>query len=281
MENWPRAFALLPLLLLLLSLAATADGVDGELQPQQLPDTVVVYLCVTGRELSAGTTNSIFTLLEVARPLRPKVHIFPDVRSSSDLVQLRSAVLTEWYDKADDNDVFVFVDNDIVFTPDDFFHLLTCKADVCGGLYSGGDGDQGTPRASWLDVDRWLAGETEEVLFVGAGFTAIHRPVLTKIISYMRKQDGFARVSGLSKRVVPFFQEVITRRPVAANLEQQELVWMGEDVSFCYRVRMAGGVVKAFYSPTIGHLKTKQFVLGRSWEPKKPSSPQEQEKEEL
>ncbi len=228
----------------------------------------IIYLCVTGMELHASTANSIFALLDHVK-IYSDLQIIADVRSSSDLVQLRSAVLTEWFDRYTDQDIFVFVDNDMVFQPEDFLSLLQCQADVCGGLYTGGPAANNRPRASWPSVDEWLAGNTEEAYYTGAGFTAIRRPILQRIIHDLEQELGFSRVSGLdNRRYIPFFQQVITRNPTLLQ-DQSQPVWMGEDVSFCYRVRKAGGKVKVFYSPTIGHEKGAPYFLDHTWQPKK------------
>jgi len=223
---------------------------------------VNVYLCVTGRNMNAATANSIFTLLE-AMAFIPDVKILPDVRMSSDLVHLRSAVLTEWFDRASDTDIFVFIDNDMVFQPADFVRLIQCDADVCGGIYSSGEGDN--PNARFVDTKAFAAGRNNELLYTGGGFTAIKRPILKKVMEDIHKEIGSVRVRGLQNRYyVPFFHQLFTKNPD----NEQELVWMGEDYSFCHRVRQAGGVIKGFYSPTLGHEKTKQYFLPSVWDPK-------------
>jgi len=230
---------------------------------------VTAYLCVTGRSINEGTANSIFTLLEFAQ-LQPNLKIIPDVRSSSDLVQLRSAVVTEWYDRAAEHDLFVFVDNDMIFEPMDFFRLLQCDGDVCGGLYSNGENER--PNAVFIDLPRFLNGSTDELLSTGAGFTMIRKPILRKIIAQIKKEFGRSRVIGLqNQRYIPFFQEIIRPKVLvqeeesAKSREKQELIWFGEDYSFCYRVKRAGGTIKGFYSPTLGHEKTKKYFLPRVW----------------
>jgi len=230
---------------------------------------IEVYLCVTGRNLNAGTANSIFALLEVAQ-LIPNLKIVADVRSSSDLVQLRSSVLTEWMDRANNTDVFVFLDNDMVFQPADFIRLLQCDADVCGGIYSSGEGDK--PNAAFVDLPGFLAGRNADLLYTGAGFTAIRKPILRKVMDLIHKEIGYSRITGFGGNLyVPFFHQLITTNPD----KPKDTIWMGEDVSFCHRVRRAGGSVKGFYSPTLGHEKVRQYFVPRAWEPKTSQPKQE------
>jgi len=227
-------------------------SIIGHSLPSLVPFTKV-YLCITGRTVHASTVNSVFNLLEAAKEYAD-IRIIPDVRSSSDLPQLRSSVLSEWYDTSEDTDIFVFLDNDISFLPVDFFRLLNCKADVCGGVLSLGDSNM--PNAKFLD-QKWNIYGENELAHVGTAFMAIKRPILRRVMEILKDEIDVVRVTGIGLNYVPFFHQLIT------NPDGKQTVWMGEDVSFCYRVRKAGGVVKGINSNTMGHEKFKQFV----WNP--------------
>lgn len=205
----------------------------------------------------------MFTLLETSNPL---FALYAEVRSSSSLTHLRSAVLTEWYNRSSDQDIFVFIDNDQTFLPKDFFRLVSCESDVCGGLYRIHGAD--FPNCQFLKgtngLQAFLAGETQEVLSIATGFMAIKRPILTKIIDYLQVQKGYSFVEAYGIGVVPFFDQT----KVMMDDTQKHREWLGEDWSFCELVRAVGGKLEAFYSPTIGHDKMQVLYLNEKFKPR-------------
>lgn len=131
----------------------------------------------------------MFTLLESPHA---GFSLHPEVRSSSSLPHLRSAVLTEWYNSSSPDDIFVFIDNDQTFTPDDFYRLITCESDVCGGLYRiYGGANSNYPNCQFgpKGLAGFLAGDSE-VLATATGFMAIKKPILSKIVRHLKQTRG-------------------------------------------------------------------------------------------
>jgi hypothetical protein len=102
----------------------------------------------------------------------------------------------------------------------------------------------------------------------------IGKPILDKLKDMLTQELGRERVwisdAEGERDVIPFFSSVFGANEL--NPADSKLVWLGEDYSFCYRVRKAGGIIRAFLSRTIGHDTTsiKYFFpenyINKTWE---------------
>jgi hypothetical protein len=172
---------------------------------------------------------------------------------SSNIVRARSLVLTRWYDKSKDGDLFLFLDSDHVFSKEDIIKLVELKdCDVSCGIYPN---SQGEPNAVAEDLGAFLDNYRDNrILYAGTGYMLIRRPICTKIKNYFEKTYGYSRVciDGNNKHVIPFFKTVfIDSENDLEPLDEKH--WLSEDTSFCWLVRHCGGVIRGFLSQTLGH----------------------------
>jgi hypothetical protein len=172
---------------------------------------------------------------------------------SSNIVRARSLVLTRWYDRSKDDDLFLFLDSDHVFSKDDIIKLVELKdCDVSCGIYPN---SQGEPNAIAEDLGAFLDNYRDNrILYAGTGYMLIRRPICTKIKNYFEQTYGYSRVciDYKTRHVIPFFKTVfIDSENGLEPLDEKH--WLSEDTSFCWLVRHCGGVIRGFISQTLGH----------------------------
>lgn len=172
----------------------------------------------------------------------------------SNIVHARSILLTEWYDKANEEDLFLFIDSDQTFAVEDIVNIIKHEGDVVSGIYVNG---AGFPTCFPVNTKLFQEGLDNRLLYSGCGFMLIRRGILSKVIKTMEK-DGptrfaVARDSSSESAVVPFFQPKLLEQSEMSPNENPRGDWLGEDYSFCWRVRQAGGKVVAMFSHTLGH----------------------------
>jgi hypothetical protein len=156
----------------------------------------------------------------------------------SNLPVARSKALTDWYKSHQEGDIFFFLDADQTFRTEDLRAILSLPGDVKCGLYANAFGECiGTP----VDKKAFAKGDNLEIESAGCGLMAIQWGIVNRLaetISSVRVKEG--------EFVIPFFQNIFVK-------QESYIQWLGEDISFCYKVREAGGHIYGFVSPTIGH----------------------------
>lgn len=180
----------------------------------------------------------------------------------SNIVHARSCALTKWYDQAKEDDMFLFIDSDHVFTEHDITKIVELPdCDVACGIYCGASGD---PNAYMVDFKAFMDNSRDNRMLYGAtGFMLIRKPVCRNMLKNIEKLDGGTRfsVDDVYDYVIPFFRT----RFVDGS-------WLGEDYAFCWLVRQSGGTIRGFLSNTLGHevLSIKHFLpeeyTGKTWD---------------
>lgn len=156
----------------------------------------------------------------------------------SNLPVARSKALTDWYAEHQAGDIFFFLDADQTFRTEDIRAILKLPGDVKCGLYANALGECiGQP----LDPRAFAKGDNLEIESAGCGLMAITWLIVDKLAKVLPKVQ-----TKHDEPIVPFFQSLIVNRG-------ESLQWLGEDISFCYKVREIGGHLYGFVSPTIGH----------------------------
>lgn len=156
----------------------------------------------------------------------------------SNLPVARSKALSEWYKEHKPGDIFFFLDADQTFRTEDLRAILKLPGDIRCGLYANAFGECiGEP----VDKKAFFKGENLEIESAGCGLMAITWEIVDKLAKelptvYIKNNDS----------MYPFFQSVFIE-------EDGYTYWLGEDISFCYKVREVGGHLYGFVSPTIGH----------------------------
>lgn len=205
---------------------------------------------------STVNTNFVSCILQLIdsnlnHDIKMNVNFCPH-QGVSNIVHARSRALTQWYDTSKDDDLFLFIDSDHVFTKKDIINMINLKnCDVSCGIYCKSTGE---PNAYAIDLDAFLDNYRDNrLLYAGTGFMLIKRPICTKIIDLIKKIDGDeARFSTSGDYIVPFFRTRIVD-PENGLKPEDVKHWLGEDYSFCWMVRQCGGVIRGLLSNTLGH----------------------------
>jgi SAM-dependent methyltransferase len=153
----------------------------------------------------------------------------------------------------------IFLDGDIIFTPEDVEKLLDALnsgLDAVGGLYPVRGG-------TFLAQRGWngkfhISGNLEEVQFVSTGFVGISRSILEKITKDMPLLN-----KGSWSECYPIFED-----------GRFEDIFISEDWDFCNKVRQAGAKVYAHTGIQLLHLKeriytTQEAIDKMTWKPEK------------
>lgn len=170
----------------------------------------------------------------------------------SNIDQARSILVTNWYDTASEEDLFLFLDADQTFTSQDILSLINLNCDVAVGVYSSLDG---RPTCRPKDYPRFMTGENKEIYYGATGLMLIRKPILRRVEEFIKKEyKGVSRfwISNDHNAIIPFFiQRLIISETIPSDKPIPE--WLGEDYGFCWTVRRVGGSIKCHVSPTIGH----------------------------
>ena len=178
-----------------------------------------------------------------------EVKILP---GKSNIDQARSILVTNWYDSASEEDLFLFLDADQTFTSQDILSLINLNCDVACGVYSSLDG---RPTCRPKDYPRFMTGENKEIYYGATGLMLVRKPILCRVEALIKKEYmGHSRfwISNDNNAIIPFFiQRLIISETIPSDTPVPE--WLGEDYGFCWAVRRVGGTIKCHVSPTIGH----------------------------
>lgn len=182
---------------------------------------------------------------------------FRTLAGKSNIHHSRSIAASNWYDSAMDNDLMLFIDADHTYSVEDLKMAINkyknTDASVVCGVYSNSAGTR--PNIYPKDAKGFMEGGDDEVWYGGTGFMLIGKPILDKIRRDLEQEIGTARVwisdNEGERNVIPFFTSAFINNELDPS--SSLITWLGEDYSFCYRVRKSGGVIRAFVSRTIGH----------------------------
>jgi hypothetical protein len=155
-------------------------------------------------------------------------------------------------------DKMLFIDSDLVFTPDHLARIAAHDVDIVGGLYPIKSPDPavrwcinglpGTNRAE--PDDRGLA----KVNYIGTGFMCIKRTVFEKL-----RESGIAPV--YKSDYPPHRMEHSYWASGVYQYRDGRSRWLSEDWLFCQRWRDLGGEIFADCSIILGHVGEAQWPL--------------------
>lgn len=158
--------------------------------------------------------------------------------------------------------VLIFIDDDIIFYPEQFFSLLTrCMNgyDIVGGFYPTRSGKTLASRLQkGLIVKVPVKGEPVPAEYVSTGFMAIHRKVFEKLVANESVKLAYADREKYPDVAAyyPFFE---------ANWYNGE--WLSEDWGFCQTAKDNG--FKYWLAPDVflGHWGNYPFTLRDAFRP--------------
>lgn len=205
-------------------------------------------VCIVAKnDISVGTITS---LLQAGKSLKFKQII---ASGQSDLPKIRSNELTKWFERAQQDEKFMFIDSDQTFKIEDIqtaIDLSTRYDVVCGG-YPKKTGDSTILPKFPIKFSEEKRGD---LWYGSTGFMLINYSIVKKITEkypekYITQRDTIS---------YPFFYERLVDEPEIPAYS----IWLSEDYSFCWLVRQIGGVVYGFTTPTIGHIiPTEKFLV--------------------
>lgn len=162
------------------------------------------------------------------------------------IARSRSIQVSRWF-RDTDEDVFLMIDDDIVFDPDDANNLVArCRDgyDVIAAAYPTGDASHLAIRT--LGPTRLQFGpgiEPTEMRHVATGFFAVHRRVIAAMVANLRYCN-----SNTSWAFWPLFGFAVEDDPEAGGYNN-----LSEDYYFCNRARALGFKVYLDMQTCIGH----------------------------
>ena len=200
--------------------------------------------------------------------------IFDILPGKSNIDQARSMLITRWYDNANENDLFMFLDSDQTFEPMDIKKLVDLinikKADVSIGVYCN---RADKPTSFPINREAFFRGEDDKILYAGTGVMMITKNILKKIEDYLAIEFNMESprfwIDTNFRNVIPFFSQRFINTEVT-DLNKRD--WLGEDFGFCWLVRKVGGIIRGFMSQSIGHEVTtvkyfypKELMQSKKW----------------
>jgi SAM-dependent methyltransferase len=166
-------------------------------------------------------------------------------RGDALITRARSKVVSQWYRNATDSDVFLMLDDDVIFRPEDaerVVELAREKRGIACGAYPVHDGGHLACRAL-------VPGETiqfgpdlppKEILWAATGFMAVHRDVIDALVATLPVCDDNAIPWW------PMFDTAFVRKSDGEFIEDptqaagEAVVGLSEDYAFCERARQLG-----------------------------------------
>lgn len=195
---------------------------------------------------------NVVTVTNLLNTLYNQDDFYIDVRfmpGKSNIDQARSMLITEWFDESGEDDLFLFIDSDQLFSYDDIKALVDLNADVACGIYKS---LADYPCCKPVDEKKFITGEDNNLYCGATGFMLIRKPILRKVLTIIELENaGIVRyhVSNDFPNVIPFFNQ----RLIQTDSLNKRGQWLGEDYAFCWMVKKVGGSIKGHISKSIGH----------------------------
>ena len=179
----------------------------------------------------------------------PGVELMKCVGLEASIAKSRSYWTTIFYDKYKDYDILSFVDDDMIFSPQDYWKLIRiCDLNKCvvGAPYMA---RKFPPKAIVSKEGGFYFNRgIIEVDGVGTGFFAVHRNVLKSFVEdpAIQKVDTGKILDGQKIQVYyPTFAEIVVNN-----------VWLSEDYGFCYNAKRYNHKILADTDMDLGHVGT-------------------------
>lgn len=191
-------------------------------------------MVVAHREIAAPTVECLFGLVQFGWPIA--------LRYGDALIdRARAKAVAHWY-REETTDVFLMVDDDIVFKAEDaarVVQLARDKRSIACGAYPVGDGGHMASRG-WPGQElHWGKFPPVEIRWPATGFMAVHRDVIDALVKTMDEC-----YSGEPDAFWPMFQ------PFA-----YQGMYLSEDYSFGERARQLGFATWMDPKTILHHLK--------------------------
>lgn len=177
------------------------------------------------------------------------------------ITRSRAKTVSNWYRKCLDEDVFLMLDDDVVFQPEDAAKVVELakqtRSIACGAYPVKDGGHLACRRFVGQDIVFGPDSPPVEIEYAATGFMAVHRDVITAMIE-AKKPDGeplFPLVDhkGLSP-FWPFFDTFNVKHN--AGTDQEFWDSLSEDYAFCEQARRLGFKVWLDPSVILFHLGT-------------------------
>lgn len=187
-------------------------------------------------------------LYELAR----RGYVLNIMRGVTSIDQIRCQMATDTLGRGFEE--LFWIDDDIVFDPDDVDRLRVSGFPIIGGVYP----KKGEPQLT----TRWKEGTTSvvlgegggpvEVKYTSTGFLLTHATVYARMVSH---HGIMPTVGQFGRQLLPFFQPMI--------VEQGDTEWyLAEDWAFCHRAAEAGIPIRVDTRPRLMHVGRYTY----SWE---------------
>jgi SAM-dependent methyltransferase len=209
-------------------------------------DQETMILCAW-RDVNASTMLCVNELIR--KNWRLNVH-----QNDALISRVRSLAVSKWL-RESDGDVFLMIDSDIVFTPDDAQRVvdlarekksIACAAyPVRGGSHLACRQDAVQPNVTFGPGEPPM-----KIAYAGTGFVAMHRDVCEAVaatmpLTHANEEWGFW----------PMFMPMIATSPFDDSVEE----YLSEDWAFCHRARDLGFATWLDPSVIIAHLGNAQY----------------------
>ena len=154
----------------------------------------------------------------------------------------------------------LWVDSDVVFTPDDVERIRSHDQPFVAGLYV----KKGKPEFAGMfqheqEVQFGAHGGLVEMEYVGMGFTLVKTEVYHRIARKLRLPKCGGGYDP-TRKITPYFIPTVVLRPVPNG--PPEYSYLSEDYSLCHRARLSGYKIMADTAIKLGHLAT----TPRTWD---------------
>lgn len=168
----------------------------------------------------------------------------------SNLSHARSIMVTEWYDQAKQEDLFMFIDSDQTFNAEDILRVINQKGDLRAGIYAN---RAQKPTSIPIDGENFQSSENAPLAYAATGFLCFTYEATQIIHEFIKKTENVDRVIisddiPVECNCIPFFN------PIIGNIHNNgKIYWLGEDFSFSLRARRAGLSIVGAIIHSLGH----------------------------
>lgn len=219
---------------------------------QEEPVTFNMLCVCASREISVTTFDAVMSLVG-----NPGAHGWRVTRAAeSGLLRARSIWASRWW-RETCGDVFVMVDSDIGFHPNDLESIVAqarAKRSIVVGAYSVRDGAhlalRGNPNATGT-IEFGPGLEPVEITYGATGFMAVHRDVLDAMIPTLQLCHA-----NQPWAMWPMFDFQVYPDETAGGFN-----WLSEDWEFCRRARDLGFTVWLDRTIILRHMGEVPFTV--------------------